>query len=392
MSAEEEEETQSRVGVLLVNVGTPEAPESGPVRRYLRQFLRDPRVLDINPIGRWLLLNLVILPFRPRRSAEAYRKIWTKEGSPLLVHGNAMAERLATVLGDRYHVVLAMRYGAPSIESGLQEFKDEGIDEVVIFPLYPQYAASSTGTTLEHVFRLAGKMWNVPSLYVVPPFYDDEGTIAACAEIASDYILQPPPDHVLFSFHGLPERHMLKSDETGEHCLKEDGCCHEMCEANRNCYRAQCYATAKSIAMALNLADGEWSVSFQSRLGATPWIQPYTDEVIPELASEGNRTLTVACPSFVADCLETLEEIGIRAAEDFKAVGGESLSLVPALNAHPSWIRAAAALVRRTAPALPSEEDSEEDSQEEGEAEQDSSAEPESSPEPAPDEARAAQA
>ncbi|MEE2779925.1 MAG: ferrochelatase [Myxococcota bacterium] len=359
------EETKKPIGVLLVNVGPPDAPESGPVRRYLRQFLNDPRVIDLNPIGRWLLLNLVILPFRPKKSAEAYRQIWTDEGSPLLVNSRAMADRLNTVLGDDFHVELGMRYGNPSIDSALSHMKALAIDEIVIFPLYPQYAASSTGTSLEYIFKRAGEMWNVPNLYVVPPFYDDPGTIAACAEVAEDYLFQPPPDHVLFSFHGLPERHMLKSDETGEHCLKEDGCCQVLCEANRNCYKAQCYATAGLVAAELNLADGDWSVAFQSRLGTTPWIQPYTDEVIPQLANDGVRTITVVCASFVADCLETLEEIGMRAEEDFKALGGESLSLVPALNAHPTWIRAAADQVKRVAPRSSSGED---ESPEAGEA------------------------
>lgn len=321
-----------RVGVLAMNVGTPDAPETGPVRRYLREFLGDKRVIDINPVGRFLLLELIILPTRPAKSAEAYKKVWTQDGAPLLVHGNAFVKKLGVALGERYSVKLGMRYGRPSIRSALEAFRAEGIDRVVLFPLYPQYAASSTGTSLEAAYDAGKTLWNVTSFASVPPFYDDAGLIDAYAERGRPVLDRVRPDHVLFSFHGLPERQIKKSDETGSHCLASADCCAAVGAANRWCYRAQCYETARLIAGRLGLAEGTWQVTFQSRLGRTPWIRPYTDVVIEELAAKGTKRVVVFCPAFVADCLETLEEIGMRLKEDFTAKGGEALELVPSLN------------------------------------------------------------
>ena len=339
----------SPIGVLLVNLGTPDAPHAPEVRRYLRQFLSDPRVLDISPVGRWMLLNLVILPLRPARSAEAYRKIWRADGSPLLVYSRALAEQVRAALPDM-QVELAMRYGNPSITAGLTALRDRGCDRIVVFPLYPQYAASSTGSTVEAVYRAAAGLWNTPYLTIVPPFYDDPGFIDAFAEVGAPVLAELRPDHVLYSFHGLPERHMHKSDVSGTHCLRSAECCAEIVAANRHCYRAQCFSTARALSARLGLAPETTSVSFQSRLGRAVWIRPYTDIVLPELARRGVRRVAVFCPAFVADCLETLEEIGIRAEEDFKKAGGESLRLIPSLNAHPTWVRAAADLVREAAP------------------------------------------
>ena len=339
----------SPIGVLLVNLGTPDAPHAPEVRRYLRQFLSDPRVLDISPVGRWMLLNLVILPLRPARSAEAYRKIWRADGSPLLVYSRALAEQVRAALPDM-QVELAMRYGNPSITAGLTALRDRGCDRIVVFPLYPQYAASSTGSTVEAVYRAAAGLWNTPYLTIVPPFYDDPGFIDAFAEVGAPVLAELRPDHVLYSFHGLPERHMHKSDVSGTHCLRSAECCAEIVAANRHCYRAQCFSTARALSARLGLAPETTTVSFQSRLGRAVWIRPYTDIVLPELARRGVRRVAVFCPAFVADCLETLEEIGIRAEEDFKKAGGESLRLIPSLNAHPTWVRAAADLVREAAP------------------------------------------
>lgn len=337
------------IGVLLVNLGTPDAPRAPEVRRYLREFLSDPRVLDISPLGRWLLLNLIILPRRPARSAEAYRKIWTAQGSPLLTHSRDLCERVRAALPG-LEVELAMRYGRPSIRAGLAALRARGCERIVVFPLYPQYAASSTGSTLEAVYREAARLWNTPYISVVPPFYADEGFIAAFAEVAAPVLAELQPDHVLYSFHGLPERHMHKSDDTGAHCLRRADCCDAIVAANRHCYRAQCYATARALGARLGLAPEATTVSFQSRLGRAVWIRPYTDVVLPELARRGVRRVAVFCPAFVADCLETLEEIGMRAEADFKAAGGEALRLIPSLNAHPAWVRAAAELIREAAP------------------------------------------
>ena len=343
-------------GLLLLNLGTPDQPTSPAVRRYLREFLSDPRVLDINPVGRAALLNFVILPRRPSQSAEAYRKIWDPErGSPLLFHSQDLARRVAERLGSAWRVELAMRYGRPSIPEGLDRLRQAGVDQLVVFPLFPQYASSSTGSALEAVYRQVAARWNVPSVSVVPAFYDEPGFIGAFAAVGAPVLAARRPEHVLFSFHGLPERHMRKSDDSGRHCLASEHCCDRVDGVNRNCYRAQCHATARALAAALGLGPDQWTVTFQSRLGRTPWIKPYTDLVIPELAAAGVRRLVVFSPAFVADCLETLEEIGIRAREQFTAAGGEELTLVPSLNSTPAWVDAVVGLTRRSAPAEPEE-------------------------------------
>ncbi|MEZ4362248.1 MAG: ferrochelatase [Kofleriaceae bacterium] len=340
-------------GLLLINLGTPEAPTPSAVRTYLREFLSDPRVIDINPVGRALLLNLVILPFRPKKSAHAYQSIWdAKRGSPLLYHSRDLAEGVAKALGPQWKVELAMRYGAPSIPSALEALRDAGIDRVVVLPLFPQYASSSTGTALERVFALAGESWNTPWLDVVPPFYDDPGFLAAFAAVARTAGIDDA-DHVLMSFHGLPERHVKKSDPTGSHCLSAAHCCDAVGTANRNCYRAQCFATARGIAGELGLAAERYTVCFQSRLGRTPWVRPYTDEIIDKIAKDGVRHVAVLCPSFVADCLETVEEIGLRAEAQFRAAGGEKLTMIPSLNASQAWIDVVARLARRGALSHP---------------------------------------
>lgn len=336
-------------GLLLVNVGTPERPEPAAVRRYLRQFLSDPRVLDINPIGRALLLHLFILPLRPKRSAAAYRKVWTERGSPLLFHSQDLTREVGARLGDGWSVKLAMRYGEPSIESALAAFRQQGIDRIVVFPQYPQYSSASTGSSVEEIFRIAGRLWVTPNLSFVEPFYDDVDFIDAFARRGAPILAEEKPDHVLFSFHGLPERHMRKADDTGAHCLASPGCCDRIVAANRNCYRAQCYATARLLAARLGLGAGQYTVCFQSRLGRTPWIRPYTDVLLPELHQRGHKRLVVFCPAFVADCLETVEEIGIRARHDWEALGGASLTLVPSLNALPEWADAVVAMVKRQA-------------------------------------------
>jgi protoporphyrin/coproporphyrin ferrochelatase len=339
-----------RQGLILLNLGTPDAPTVPAVRRYLREFLSDPRVLDINPVGRAALLNLVILPRRPAQSAAAYRKIWHAErGSPLLFHSQDLAGQVGDKLGPDWHVELAMRYGSPSIPDALDRLRRAGAERLVVFPLFPQYASSSAGSGLESVYRQVASRWNVPSVSVVPPFYDHPGFIAAFAAVGAPVLADRKPEHVLFSFHGLPERHMHKSDESGRHCLAKDDCCDRVDGVNRNCYRAQCFATARALASALGLAPERWTVTFQSRMGRTPWIRPYTDLVIPELAGRGVRRLAIFCPAFVADCLETLEEIGIRAREQFIGAGGEELTLVPSLNSSPAWVDTVVALSRQRA-------------------------------------------
>jgi ferrochelatase len=337
---------RGRAGVLLVNLGTPDSPSTGDVRRYLREFLSDPRVIDIPAIPRWLLVNLVIAPFRPRTSAAAYRKIWSAEGSPLLVHGRALCEAVAKGLGDGFVVELAMRYGRPSISTALERLVGADVDHLVALPLFPQWADSSTGSAVARLDEAADRLAHAPPLEILPPFYDDPGFVESFVEVARPVLARARPDHVLFSYHGLPERQIRAADPTGSHCLATEDCCEAPGEVLSRCYRAQCFATTASLARGLGLAGDAYSTSFQSRLGRTPWIRPYTDLVLPELARRGVRRLAVMCPSFVADCLETLEEIGIRGREQWEGLGGESLTLVPSLNAHPRWVEAVAALVR----------------------------------------------
>jgi ferrochelatase len=331
-------------GLLLLNLGTPDDPQVPAVRRYLRQFLSDPRVIDIHPIARWLLLNLVILPFRPAKSAEAYRTIWTERGSPLLFYTRDLAERVQHELGAGWRVAVGMRYGRPAADQALAELHLAGCSPIHVLPLYPQYASASTGTALEQIYAAAARYPVTPVLRVLPDFYQDPRFIEPAAALARPVV--PHADHVLFSFHGLPERQVKASDFSGSYCLATAACCDQLGLANRSCYRAQCFATARALARTLDLPPERTSVAFQSRLGRTPWIRPYTDEVIPELARRGVRRLAVLCPSFTADCLETIEEIGARGVEQFRQAGGEHLDLVPCVNADPAWARGVADMAR----------------------------------------------
>jgi ferrochelatase len=344
----------SPTGLLLVNLGTPDSPQISDVRPYLREFLSDPRVIDIPPLLRFLLLNLVILPFRPKKSAEAYEKIWTARGSPLLFHGIDLAEKVQKRLGEGCAVELAMRYGRPSIAAALARMQAKGVDRIVVFPLFPQYSSAATGSALEKVFSEAGKLWNTPYLSVVPPFYDHPAFIDASARVARRTMEGARAEVVLFSFHGLPERHCTKSDMSGTHCLKSADCCDRIVEANRHCYRAQCFATARALGDRLGLPEAQRIICFQSRLGRTPWIRPYTDEVIVALARRGVKRAAIMSPAFVADCLETIEELGIRAVESFRSEGGEDLRLVPAVNAEDDWADGVVAIAREATCWVPS--------------------------------------
>ncbi len=334
-----------KIGVLVVNLGTPDAPTTSKVRAYLREFLNDPRVIDIPALGRWMLLNLIILPFRPRKSAEAYRKIWNASGSPLLEHTRVFTEKLRALLPG--HIVdFAMRYGNPSIASKLDVMLAQSPDELVILPMYPQYASSSTGSSLEKFFSLLAKKWNIPAVRVVGPFFNDAGFLDAFAQIGKPMLSTMKPDHVMFSYHGLPERQIQKSENSPSHCLQTDNaCCAVYSERNNFCYRAQCYETTRQLASRLNLAPDTYSTCFQSRLGRTPWIKPYTDVMIQDLGKQGKKKILLFSPSFVADCLETLEEISIRGKESFLASGGEDLVLVPSLNSADAWVSAAKSLI-----------------------------------------------
>ena len=337
-------------GVLLLQLGTPDSPRVGDVRRFLREFLSDPRVLDMPAAGRALLLYGIILPFRPRRSAHAYRKIWTDRGSPLIIHSEALAEEVQDALGDDYVVALGMRYRRPSVEAAVDQLMDAGCDPLVVVPLFPQYASSSGGSALAQALEMIGRLNNVPQVATVGPFYDDPGFLDAAAAVARPFLDDWAPEHVLFSYHGLPEKHVRKADPTGSWCLADEGCCARIVADNRSCYRAQCFATTRALAFRLALPEGSFTTTFQSRLRGQKWIEPYTDHHVEVLRRQGVSRLAVLTPSFVADCLETLEEIGIRLREQWHGLGGQELLLVPCVNAEPPWVEAVADMVRRARP------------------------------------------
>ncbi len=340
-----------RRGLLLVNLGTPDSPKPSDVAPYLDEFLMDPRVLDIPKWKRSILVKWLIVPKRSKEAGEAYEKIWTDRGSPLLFHSVDLVEKVQALVGDHVKVGLAMRYQNPSIREALAEYRREGIDSIVVFPLFPQYSSAAWGSAAEEIFDIAKLEWDFPSFQFVPPFFDHPAFLDAFAEVARPVLDDLKPDRVVQSFHGLPERHVQKSDASpGQtHCLQKDDCCATIGSHNRNCYRAQCFATAHGIAERLELPSESWEITFQSRLGRDPWIKPYTDIRVQEIAKSGAKRIAVLCPAFVADCLETIEEIGMRAREEFVELGGEDLQLVPSLNSTDTWAAAVVEIARETA-------------------------------------------
>lgn len=325
-----------KLGVLLLNLGTPDQPEPRAVARYLREFLMDPYVVDIPWPARAALVYGVIAPFRAPKSAHAYQAIWDAEhGSPLKHYHLSLCAQVAAKLPEA-PVVAAMRYGEPSLSRAFAELKSKQVDEVLLFPLYPQYAYASTVSSIEAAKRFGLRLRVIEDFYVHPEF------LAAQEAVGLEALAGQKFDHYLMSFHGVPERQIKKV--SGPQCLETSDCCAQITERNRYCYRAQCFATAGAIAQKLNLAP--YSVSFQSRLGRTPWIQPYTDFEYERLVKQGVKRLAVFCPSFVADCLETLEEIQIRGREQFRSLGGEELMLIPSLNSHPRWVSAVVQILR----------------------------------------------
>jgi len=332
-------------GVLLVNLGTPDDPSTSSVRRYLKEFLSDPRVLDIGQVARTVLVNAVIAPFRSSRSAKSYREIWMKEGSPLLFYSKVLQRELSQTLGADWHVELAMRYQNPSIESALQRMKDRGIDHITVIPLFPHYASASTGSVQDKVMSLVSKWQVVPEIFFLKSFHDNLGMIKVFADHARKHNVASF-DHVLFSFHGLPVRQLKKADPCGDWCKADKVCCETLNSCNKNCYSAQCYDTARLLAAELELDPGKFTVCFQSRLGRDPWVPPYTSEIVKKLALEGKKRVLAFCPAFVADCLETLFEVSVEYQEDFKAAGGELMQLVESLNGDPAWIDALSKMIK----------------------------------------------
>lgn len=333
-------ENTDTTGILLVNLGTPDSPATGDVRRYLVEFLTDPRVIDIPVVQRNLLVRGIIGPFRAPKSAKSYREIWTKEGSPLLLNSQAQRAGVAELLGPGYQVELAMRYQNPSIASVLERFKGKHLRKLRIIPLFPQYASASTGSVHAEVMRIVSQWQVIPDIEFVNSYPTHPGMIAAFAELARP--MQPATyDHVLFSFHGLPERQLIKADAHG-HCLQAKDCCSVLSDKNHYCYSAQCHATAQALAAALDIPPENYTICYQSRLGKTPWIRPFTIDVIQQLAESGKKRVLAFSPAFTSDCLETIFEIGEEYNEDFQKWGGEKIDLVPGLNGHPTWIAALA--------------------------------------------------
>lgn len=323
------------VGVLVAQLGTPAAPTASALRPYLRQFLSDPRVVDLHPLRWWPILYGIVLTLRPARSARLYRNIWQKEGSPLMIHSQQQTARLQQQLGDSFRVVLGMRYGQPSIDMAVRELLSQGIDRILLFPMFPQFSCATTGSLYDAVYdALQGRNgpWrferrrSMPALRIVPPYYNHpayiDGLRVTIQETTAS--LTEQPERYLFTFHGIPRRYIEEGDP----------------------YRWQCEETARLLAESLELDSDSWLMGFQSRFGKEPWLEPYTEEELVRLGRDGVRRLIAACPGFTADCLETLDEIGREGAEQFAAGGGRELTLAPCLNAHPAWIEAMAQITR----------------------------------------------
>lgn len=336
---------QPQTGVLLVNLGTPLSFQEKDVFRYLIEFLTDPRVIDFNWMKRQFLVRGFIVPKRYRQTAQAYRHIWTEEGSPLIMYGKQCAAALAHQLGPDVCIELAMRYQQPSIKNGIDRLIKKGIKHLIVLPLFPQYASATTGSVFQSVMaHLSHYTW-MPHLTFINEYATDPLMIQAFCALAKQFDFSSY-DHFLFSFHGLPERQIQSSHPD---CLKKRDCCDEA-PTNRFCYKAQCHATAQAIAQELFIPPEKFSICFQSRLGKEPWLQPYTNEVIHALAKKKQKKILVFCPSFVCDCLETIYEIGIEYKKEFLQFGGEKLDLVPGLNNHPAWIHALSALISARIP------------------------------------------
>lgn len=325
--------------MLLVNLGSPHSPAVGDVKRYLGQFLMDGYVIDAPYPIRWMIVNLFILPFRPRRSAEAYRKIWTADGSPLLVFTKRFAEKLQKF--TKRKVYWAMRYGHPSLRSVLELIRNSGHTRILLAPLYPHYALSTTTTALEEA-RLHAQDMGI-TLDLLPAFYDKSEHIDVLAQQVRKAAQQH--DFVLFSYHGLPVRHITKADPTGSHCLQNPNCCSVPSGAHATCYRHQVIETTNRVAKKAGLTGDKFAYAFQSRLGRAEWLSPNSADFVADLARKGVRRLAVIAPAFVADNLETLEEINMQIREVFLGAGGEKFTYLPCLNDNTDWVKNFARLI-----------------------------------------------
>ena len=325
----------AKIGVIVAQLGTPEAPTAKALRPYLREFLSDPRVVDLHPVKWYPILYGIVLTFRPKRSAALYKNIWTEKGSPLMVYSKAQTSGLSELLGSNYEVILGMRYGKPSIADAFRFFEQKGINRILVFPMYPQFSCSTTGSIYDAVNQAAmgrrcpwffSRKRSMPTLRFVPPYFNHPAYINALAQRfrESEADLTWNPDHSLITFHGIPNRYIKEGDP----------------------YRKQCEETAGLLANKLNLKDTDWTLSFQSRFGKEPWLEPYTEEVLEQFGGKAIKKLITCCPGFTSDCLETIDEIGREGLEQFKSGGGEEFHLTPCLNDHPDWIQAMEIIVR----------------------------------------------
>lgn len=320
-----------------MNLGSPDSTEVKDVKKYLDEFLMDERVIDVPWLLRAFIVKGVILRTRPKNSAEAYKKIWWEEGSPLIVLSRRLQEKVRELVS--VPVALAMRYGNPSLESGLEELKEKGVTEVLLIPLYPQFAMATTETILVLAEKLRRKNFPEMSFTTMPAFYNHPDYVRVLSASIEEALKGKEWEQLLFSYHGVPERHITKSDITKSHCKIDGSCCSTSSPAHRFCYRHQCYETTKQVASYLGLKEGMYSTSFQSRLGKDPWLQPYTDHTVAGFAENGTKKMAVVTPAFVSDCLETLEEIGMEAREDFLEKGGEEFHVIPCLNDREDWVK-----------------------------------------------------
>lgn len=331
-------------GVLLINLGTPDSTSVGDVRKYLREFLMDKRVIDIPWISRWMLVNLIIAPFRAPKSAAEYRKLFTERGSPLKYYTEDLVSLVQKKLGPEYTVAYAMRYQNPSIEAGLNILKTANVASISVIPLFPQYASASTGSVVEKVMELVGQWLTIPAISFTPQFLEEELFIESIVKKGKRRMKSENYEHFVFSYHGLPER-QIKKASVGDYC-KLGSCCDTFHEQNRFCYRAQCFQTTRLVAEKLGIPKEHYTVCFQSRLGKDPWIKPYTDEMLEQLPGKGIKRVLAFSPAFVADCLETTVEVGKTYKESFLTAGGEKWDLVESLNDDPLWVECLVRLVK----------------------------------------------
>lgn len=324
-------------GVLLVNLGSPASTNPKDVKSYLGEFLMDERVIDLPYLLRTILVKGIILNTRPKQSAKAYSKIWWDEGSPLIV----LSEKLQDKVDKKTSVPisLAMRYGEPSIKNGLQELYNQGVTDVLLVPLYPQFAMATTETIIVLAEQLRDEFFPEIDFTVVPPFYNHPDYVNVLSRSIIEKLEKIDYDHLLFSYHGVPERHIRKSDITNSHCKIDGSCCQTPSKAHQFCYRHQCYETTRLVGEKLKLKEGTYSTSFQSRLGFDPWLKPYTDRTVEKMAQEGTEKIAVVTPAFVSDCLETLEEIAMEADEIFKENGGKEFTFIPCINDREDWVK-----------------------------------------------------